>query len=125
MKHAKTISLIIGSLLVVGCAKPPPPPVEQHPIIPIQLLNAPKTTIINVVMPESPSTKTLARISKNDRADRALEATLDYTVDLKEYATAVTQLATECRAELVDRDARLTKIKQFIILNQPSVQPVQ
>ena len=123
MKHAKTISLIIGSLLVVGCAKPPPPPVEQRPIIPIQLVNLQKQTI--VVMPGKPSEKNLVSIRKNDRADKALETVLDYTVDLKEYATAVTEIATECRAELVDRDARLTKIKQFIILNQPSVQPVQ
>jgi len=125
MKHAKTITLIIGSLLVVGCAAKTPPPVEQHPIIPIQLLNAPKTTIINVVMPEKPSEKNLVSIRKNDRADKALETVLDYTVDLKEYATAVTRIATECRAELADRDDRLTKIKQFIILNQPSAQPVQ
>ena len=123
MKHAKTIYLIIGSLLVVGCAKPPPPPVEQRPIIPISLINIEKKTI--VVMPGKPSEKNLVSIRKNDRADKALETVLDYTVDLKEYATAVTEIATECRAELVDRDARLTKIKQFIILNQPSVQPVQ
>jgi len=123
MKHVKTITLIIGSLLVVGCAKPPPPPVEQRPIIPIQLVNLQKQTI--VVMPGKPSEKNLVSIRKNDRADKALETVLDYTVDLKEYATAVTEIATECRAELVDRNDRLTKIKQFIILNQPSAQPVQ
>ena len=92
-------------------------------MIPINLVNIEKNVIVDV--PHKPSDQQLVHIRKTDPADEALADVLDYTKKLKVYATTVTGIATECKAELDDRDERLHKIKQYIILNQrPSVQPV-
>ena len=119
----KLLFILIAAVIVTGCAKPAPPPAEPRPMIPIMLVNIEKNTI--VAIPDKPSDQQLVHIRKNDPADEALADVLDYTKDLKIYATKVTEIATECKAELDDRDERLHKIKQYIILNQrPSVQPV-
>ena len=117
----KLFIILIVAALSTACAKPNTAPMEPTPMIPIVLVNIEKNVIVAV--PNEPSTKKLVSIRKDDPADEALATTLNYTKNLKAYATAVTSIATECKAELDDRDARLHKIKQYIILNQPSIQP--
>ena len=102
--------------LTTACAKQEPPQVER-PMIPVVLVNIEKNVIASV--PEQPSLKKLQSIRKDDRADTALATTLTYTKNLKEYSDVVTEIATECKVELDNRDERLNKIKQYIILNQP------
>ena len=116
----KLFIILIVAALSTACAKPNTAPMEPAPMIPMVLINIEKNTI--VAIPDQPSTKKLVSIRKDDRADEALATTLDYTKALKTYATAVTGIATECTAELNDRDERLRKIKQYILLNQPRMQ---
>ena len=122
MNSITKVLLISITLVVSACAKSTPPIEQPLPPFPVVLVNAPKTTIINVE--KEPSTKRLVKISKNDRADEALEVVLDYVSDLKAYSTAATSALSQCRIELTDRDERLAKIRQYIILSQPSTQPV-
>lgn len=112
-----TILVAVSSLLVVGCAKPVPPPAPV--VIPVQLVNIQK---VDITVPDLPSDKKLVRISKNDPADEALADVLDYTSDLKGVAKyALTELRA-CKVEMEERDARLEKIKQYILLNQAQTQ---
>jgi len=118
----KLFIILIALALTTACAKQVPPPVQERPMIPIVLVNIEKNVIVAV--PDQPSTKKLLSIRKSDSADDALKDVLKYTQDLKAYSIEVVGIAQECKAELDDRDERLYKIKQYIILNQPSIQPV-
>jgi len=120
--NIKLITTLTAVALLTACAKAAPP-VQQPPMIPIILVNIEKNVIAAV--PDEPSTQKLVSIRKTDRADKALATTLGYTKDLKVYSDTVTEIATECKLELDDRDKRLNKIKQYILLQQPQTQPVQ
>ena len=117
--NVKLLITAIAVLSVTACAKAVPPQ-AQAPQIPIILVNVEKSII--AVVPERPSTTGLIHIRSDDPADVALSETTAYTEKLQTYATEVTEIATECKLELDDRDARLNKIKQYILLSQPRIQ---
>ena len=117
----KYLLLAIAALTIVGCAKPNQPAPEPI-VIPVQLVNV---QTVDISVPELPSDKRLVKISKNDPADEALEEVLDYTVDLKEVTVYALEELKECKAEIDERNERLEKIKQYILLNQAQVNKLQ
>jgi len=116
--------LIISALVLGGCVgKYPPPPQNNVISIPVTLVNVENTEV--GVIPDEPSTKALVKISKSDPADEALETTLEYTKELHDYAKYVTKQLIISNAENELMRDKLKKIKNYIILSQPRVQPVQ
>lgn len=115
----KKLIIVLAVLALGACAKPQTVP--QQPIqVPVALVNYERFEPVPV--PEFPSTKPIVEIESNDRADKALATTLVYTFELKSYAHTVTDQLLQCNAVITERNARLDKIKQYILLNQAQTQ---
>jgi len=119
----KLLITLAAVLLLTGCVgKMPPPPQNNVISIPVTLVNVENTEV--GVLPDEPSTKALIKINAKDPADEALETTIEYTKELHDYAKEVTKQLIISEAENAVMRDKLKKIKNYIVLSQPRIQPV-
>lgn len=113
--------LIVSALVLGACAKAPPPQTNVISI-PIQLVNY---THVESNTPDEPSTRALVKINAADPADESLETVTEYTKELHGYAKEVTGMLVISEAENKVLRGKLDSIRNYIIISQPRIQPVQ
>ena len=114
--------LIVSALVLGACAKAPPPQTNVISI-PIQLVNIRNTQVGD--LPAEPSTSAIVKINAADPADESLETVTDYTKELHAYAKEVTGMLVVSEVENKLMRDKLAKIKNYLILSTPRIQPTQ